>query len=641
MVSGLCHGRPSFPRFLVGFTMSDSSKNLKGVPAPTKAEGVSTSPSVEKKPVKVNPKHQYAFTAGTNIAERRSSLPRSPPGKALPPIGEASGSPTGGQAGLVGLVETRSPAEQINITGDVFVGTNDPSMPLISEYEILSADDPACKLNPDDGVADEAAGTEDESVGPRVAVVEGRSESTSTMDNTFVSISSSEGESDSARIRSVTYNTGEDIEVQSALVSNFWRSHSASEAEGSDDEDSSMSEGPQKRQREENTPPRLEKKKYRKDKAADPTSDNQEQDQTAEEIMHSIIDKISKIQKEIIDSGRLRAKELDKIDEMAKLSKTEPENNVRNPICEACINIQELNIKRQETIGDYSYNTFLNVPEETLEGDVLARPAAKRDELWETPFEQDILLTCNKTFSLNTTSDFIKTTGCAQALKRQNKVMGETAKIGSSMSFEETDGTTHTNNRSIFCPIVLNDEGILTNEEMAFRVLDSIKMVLVNRRRKCLAVSEKENVKIIRMLRFLLTSSGVDLVVYGARGQTYASRLRGHSSAGRVGPSPRPANVIAVQMAGKSQDETLQLLKSKINIKATGAEIKGISKARNGDLLVTVQNGTAKATALLEEIKKLSMDIKATHRVNKTVLHIKGLDYACTEQEIRHIAYPI
>ncbi|KAL1508838.1 hypothetical protein ABEB36_003670 [Hypothenemus hampei] len=57
--------------------MSDPNL-IKGVSAPKKAEGVSTSLSVER-PSKAPKKHQYAFTAAKDISERRSSLARTPP----------------------------------------------------------------------------------------------------------------------------------------------------------------------------------------------------------------------------------------------------------------------------------------------------------------------------------------------------------------------------------------------------------------------------------------------------------------------------------------------------------------------------------------------------------------------------------
>ena len=88
-------------------------------------------------------------------------------------------------------------------------------------------------------------------------------------------------------------------------------------------------------------------------------------------------------------------------------------------------------------------------------------------------------------------------------------------------------------------------------------------------------------------------------------------------------------------MPGKSYADLLRKVKETVNPTNIRVEVKNITKTRNGELVLTVQNGMDKAEVLKKELNKRLPEATTTVLAKKKVLHVRGMDEITTVEEIR------
>ncbi|KAJ8963586.1 hypothetical protein NQ314_005534 [Rhamnusium bicolor] len=286
------------------------------------------------------------------------------------------------------------------------------------------------------------------------------------------------------------------------------------------------------------------------------------------------------------------------------------------------------------------------------EEETFPRIEVKQEHIWEAPVECQLILPCSK--DLDNKNKIIKRAinkfGGREGLLKQNKAKGEVAMMSHSLAFPDEDGNFIQHARCIYYPILTNGE---TDEEaedrLVFRTIKAIMEHMTSKKRTKLAIPEMDGVLgsiIIRMMEFLFADTSIQIYLYKTEDtqkktteQTVVNKPpkrprtnTNKDAAGKQGKVKEDALLVRVE--GKSYADLLRTIKQKVNPSEIGVDVKDIRKTRNGDLLLTVQNGSDKAEVLKREIKEKFPEAITSELIDKKVLHIKGLDEVATVQEI-------
>lgn len=323
--------------------------------------------------------------------------------------------------------------------------------------------------------------------------------------------------------------------------------------------------------------------------------------------------------------------------------------------CKECRETQKREARRKVLSQEKSFDAFLRITEDDWEEETFPRIEVKQGYIWDAPVEYQLILPCSK--DLESENKIVKRAinkfGGREGLLNQNKVKGEMAMMSHSLAFPDEEGNFTQQARCIYYPILSNGE---TKEEaedrLVFRTIQAIKEHMISQKSTKLAIPEIDGILgavIIRMIEFLFTDTNIQICLYKAEdtqrktiAQTVVTkppgRPRKNTTKDTTGKSRKvKEDALLVKVDGKSYADLLKTIKQKVNPSEIGVDVKDIRKTRNGDLLLTVQNGSDKAEVLKREIKEKLPEATTSELIDKKVLHIKGLDEVVTIQEITDV----
>lgn len=325
------------------------------------------------------------------------------------------------------------------------------------------------------------------------------------------------------------------------------------------------------------------------------------------------------------------------------------ESTISNIKCDQCLLAQRRDERRKFLLSVESYEGFQRISEDDWENEIFPRATVETGDVWEAPGEQTIILPCTNKFTSNNKDVRIALNrfGGIAGLIKQNKSEGEVAMMIHSLGFPEGDGEISYNQREIYYPIISDGYTHKQAEDKnIFQSLVNTKELVLKHKKTKLAVPQLEGVEgtmFMRMLEYLFADTGVTVTIYK---QTEAPKtaikpvnagktsIIGNGSASiKHGKSRQHA--LLVKMNGKSYAELLKTVKNSINPRELGVDIKDIKKTRNGDLLLTVENGHNKAETLKKEMRRKLPEATTSLLVNTKVLHVKDIDQVTTVEEIR------
>ncbi|CAH1107715.1 unnamed protein product [Psylliodes chrysocephalus] len=120
--------------------------------------------------------------------------------------------------------------------------------------------------------------------------------------------------------------------------------------------------------------------------------------------------------------------------------------------------------------------------------------------------------------------------------------------------------------------------------------------------------------------------------------QTLPARTRRNTTTSGIGLKKlrKPKQeALLVRMEGKSYGDILRTMRQTVDPANIGVNVRDIKKTRNGELLLTVEEGSKKVEELKREIEEKNPQMTTSVLISKKVLHIRDLDEVTTEDEIR------
>lgn len=223
-----------------------------------------------------------------------------------------------------------------------------------------------------------------------------------------------------------------------------------------------------------------------------------------------------------------------------------------------------------------------------------------------------------------------------------------------SLGFPEEDGNFTETKRFLYYPIIADGKPDKeTDDKDMYQALETVKQLMNKNGKTNLAVPEMEGVVgtiFNRMVKYLFHDTNIKVEVYTdqnakptlAKSQTRETRREPIGGKPSINPvvggvkrtRQNKGDTILVKMQGRSYADLLRTIKKKVNPGEIGVDLAGVRETRNGELLLTVQNGSDKAEILRQEIKEKCPEATAINKTEKMVLHIKGLDDVTTTEEI-------
>lgn len=306
--------------------------------------------------------------------------------------------------------------------------------------------------------------------------------------------------------------------------------------------------------------------------------------------------------------------------------------------CEACENLQRLNIKRIQLKQNETYERFQEIPEDDWVNGTFPELEVKIGSIWEASMDHQIALPCSENLESKDkhVNRAIGKFGGKEGLIRQNKREGEIARMIQSHAFPETDGAYTTYSRTIHYLIIPDQLQGGKEAECAFNALKLIRADLLNNGVRKLAIPEMDGdigSKVIKMIKFIFCDSGVEVSLYRPFEQTRRTRLNTEGGMPRVQNNKQDA--ILMKMKDKTYADLLKMVKNSVNPSELGVDIGDVKKTRDGNLLLTIQNGSDRAEIFKKELSEKLPGITVSTRTKKKVIHIKGMDELATEREIR------
>lgn len=320
--------------------------------------------------------------------------------------------------------------------------------------------------------------------------------------------------------------------------------------------------------------------------------------------------------------------------------------------CSKCLELRKLRLRRAELKQEDSFENFQEILEEDWASDIFPKPSLIDACIGEAPPEWDIILPCNKNFESDqdNVNKGIDKFGGKDGLKKQNKnEVGEVALMLHSLGFPEKNGTFTQNTRCIYYPILSESSAESDMDDAKlFEALAEIKSHLMEQKRYKVAVPQLGAIRglmIVRMLRFLLADTPIELTIYKSQ-KPQRTIIPGQqqlgSKANKAGPNETnkrrntpKQDAVLVSMRGKTYAELLKSIKTAVKPNELGVEVQNMKRTKNGDLILTIQNGADKAEILKKELASKVPEATASLLIRRKILHLKGMDETVNEDEIR------
>ncbi|CAH1107167.1 unnamed protein product [Psylliodes chrysocephalus] len=307
--------------------------------------------------------------------------------------------------------------------------------------------------------------------------------------------------------------------------------------------------------------------------------------------------------------------------------------------CEACKEADRKKNRRKVLKLNESLESFEQVTEEDWGEEIFTRLKEIKKPIWDVPNEYSVIIPCNVNFGSK--HKYIATAldrfGGKTGLKTQNKTTGEIARMTYSLGFPDEGGHFNFNFRNLYYPIVEEATRELDHLTL-FQTIKEVRNLLQREGKEKIAVPELEGVEgeiLKRMLEYLFVDTSIEIVV--CKEVIPLKRNRRSTLGENLTEKPRKSRkeAILVKSGEQTYAELLKTVKQKINPDDLGVQVKEIKKTRNGDLLLTVENGFDKTEILEKKIKEELPQTKTSLLLNKKILHIRDLDETITIEEIR------
>ncbi|KAK9746623.1 hypothetical protein QE152_g5891 [Popillia japonica] len=324
--------------------------------------------------------------------------------------------------------------------------------------------------------------------------------------------------------------------------------------------------------------------------------------------------------------------------------------------CEECVKAKNKGERRSRLTIKKNYEIFQSISEDDWLEDIFPKLVEHPDGIWDAPVNYQIALPCNKEFESKDRAirKAIYTFGGKVGLLKQQKRKGKVAVMSHSLGFPEEDGNFTETKRFLYYPIIADGKPDKeTDDKDMYQALETVKQLMNKNGKTNLAVPEMEGVVgtvFNRMVKYLFHDTNIKVEVYTdqnakptpAKSQTRETRRESIGGKPSINPvvggvkrtRQNKGDTILVKMQGRSYADLLRTIKKKVNPGEIGVDLAGVRETRNGELLLTVQNGSDKAEILRQEIKEKCPEATAINKTEKMVLHIKGLDDVTTTEEI-------
>lgn len=325
------------------------------------------------------------------------------------------------------------------------------------------------------------------------------------------------------------------------------------------------------------------------------------------------------------------------------------QNHFLEDKCKECLKVQRRKSRRAGLKKSDNFAGFQAVTEQDWEMQVFDNPIIMHGLLWDAPTEVDFILPCDK----NLESDHkgvnrcIGKLGGKEGLKKQNKKEGEVAIMMHALGFPNEEGTFTNVMRCIYYPVLTKRTTQCdSDDEILFRALEKTKSLLLGRGSRRVAIPEMEDITglmVTRMLQFILADTPIELSIYrpqkekidGVHKKQSGNGKNSAGAPGRVPPTRPKRDALLVSMKGKSYADLFKEIKTAVNPRELGVEIQNMRKTKNGELLLTIQNGADKADVLRKELKNRVPEANTSLLVRRKILHLKDMNEMVNEDEIR------
>lgn len=324
--------------------------------------------------------------------------------------------------------------------------------------------------------------------------------------------------------------------------------------------------------------------------------------------------------------------------------------------CGECLKQQRKATRRQALSGETNFENFSQITEQDWEDEIFPKLQVEKDLIWNAPVDCQLILPCDSSIKSKDrlTERAIEKYGGRDGLKAQGRQQGEVAMMTHALGFPDAEGKFSSSARCIYYPVIINEGSTEdAKSEHIFQCMKTIRNHMLSNGKTSVVLPDMGGIigkTLSRITEYIFAGTDVQVKVYRwnekqlkARGAgTTAGTLRnsevGGSTDGNLEPSKRRkplSEAILIKMKDKSYAELLKTMKSTVDPKETGAEIKEIRKTKNGELLLTVRNGSSKAEALKKDIAEKIPGVTASLLMKRKVLHIRDLDEITTEEEVR------
>ncbi|XP_060516193.1 uncharacterized protein LOC132695754 [Cylas formicarius] len=307
--------------------------------------------------------------------------------------------------------------------------------------------------------------------------------------------------------------------------------------------------------------------------------------------------------------------------------------------CDACARAREKRVLRQQQLKkEETFECYQSISEEDWEENVFYDLESIEGPAQDTATEWDLILPCNtklesRNKEINRTIDKF---GAKHGIMSQNKREGEVAIMVHSVGFPDVSGKLVQSTRWIFYPILSekSTQSEVGDSEM-FEALRRIKIQVIKQDRTNIAILDNDEITgtiMTRMLQFLFCDTPVRIAKIRREQYQPSQHIKRNKE---TNPRKPKEDALLIEMKDTSFADLLKAVKTAVDPSAIGVDIGQLRKTRNGQVLLTVNNGSDRAELLKREIGEKVPGATAHLLKSKKVPHVKDLDEVTTTDEIK------
>ncbi|KAK9738384.1 hypothetical protein QE152_g9920 [Popillia japonica] len=317
--------------------------------------------------------------------------------------------------------------------------------------------------------------------------------------------------------------------------------------------------------------------------------------------------------------------------------------------CEECVKAKNKGERRSRLTIKKNYEMFQSISEDDWLEDIFPKLVEHPDGIWDAPVNYQIALPCNRRTPRRHLGCPRKLSNCTPLKTETSQKQSVSCTIPSSRTENQIrKPTTKSTKRYLYYPIIADGKPDKeTDDKDMYQALETVKQLMNKNGKTNLAVPEMEGVVgtiFNRMVKYLFHDTNIKVEVYTdqnakptlAKSQTRETRREPIGGKPSINPvvggvkrtRQNKGDTILVKMQGRSYADLLRTIKKKVNPGEIGVDLAGVRETRNGELLLTVQNGSDKAEILRQEIKEKCPEATA---INKAEILRQEIKEKCPE----------